>query len=84
MYPTFFLSPFFPTFLNTSQLFPYFKLPHLNFPIQTTSSSRASGVQNEDAAKEIADLKKQLEQAKKIQRDFGMFFHPAYSRTHPY
>ena len=42
--------------------------------IQTTSSSRASGAQNEDAAKEIADLKKQLEQAKKTQRDFGMFF----------
>lgn len=34
-------------------------------------------------AKEIADLKKQLEQAKKTQRDFGMFkffvilYHPA-------
>jgi len=36
----------------------------------TTSSSHASGAQNEDAAKEIADLKKQLEQAKKTQRDF--------------
>jgi len=38
----------------------------------TSSSSRASGAQNEDAAKEIADLKKQLEQAKKIERDFDI------------
>jgi hypothetical protein len=38
----------------------------------TTSSSRASGEQNEDAAKEIADLKKQLEEAKKVQRDFDI------------
>jgi hypothetical protein len=42
--------------------------------MQTTSNSGVSGEQNEDAAKEIADLKKQLEQAKKTQRDFGIFF----------
>jgi len=36
----------------------------------TISNSRTSGAQNEDGAKEIASLKKQLEQAKKTQRDF--------------
>lgn len=43
-------------------------------------------MQNEDAAKEIAELKKQLEQAKKTQRDFGMFLlcPRACSRIHSY
>ncbi|KAF8816990.1 B-cell receptor-associated 31-like protein [Phlegmacium glaucopus] len=38
----------------------------------STSNSSTSGAQNEDAAKEIASLKKQLEQAKKTQRDFDI------------
>jgi len=38
----------------------------------TTSNSHRSSAQNEDVAKEIADLKKQLEQAKKTQRDFDI------------
>jgi len=45
---------------------------YANLKKSTTSSSRASGAQNEDATKEIADLKKQLEQAKKTQRDFDI------------
>ncbi|KAF8968836.1 B-cell receptor-associated protein 31-like-domain-containing protein [Flammula alnicola] len=36
----------------------------------TTSSSRTNGGQSEDQAKEIVTLKKQLEEAKKQQRDF--------------
>lgn len=67
-----------------AHLFSYFKISFpillstyfISAPIQTTSNSSTSGAQNEDAAKEIASLKKQLEQAKKTQRDFGAFYHP--------
>lgn len=55
----------------------YFSYPVLHY--QTISNSRTSGAQNEDAAKEIASLKKQLEQAKKTQRDFGVFFLPSFT-----
>jgi hypothetical protein len=58
--------------LKNISTIPYLKLTCLILFIQTTSSS--SGAQNEDAAKEIADLKKQLGEAKKVQRDFGMLF----------
>lgn len=55
-----------------------------NLIILSTHHQTTSGAQNEDAAKEIADLKKQLEQAKKTQRDFGMVFLVMFSRIHPY
>jgi len=45
---------------------------YANLKKNTYSNSRASGVQNEDAANEIASLKKQLEEAKKTQRDFDI------------
>jgi len=40
--------------------------------LKKNTSSPASGAQNEDAGKQIADLKKQLEEAKKVQRDFDI------------
>lgn len=41
---------------------------------QTASSSRSTGAQSEDQAKEIAALKKEVEKAQKQQRDFGKQF----------
>ena len=47
-------------------------LTTLTNPYQTTASSRTNGAQSEDQAKEIASLKKQLEEAKSKTRDYGI------------